>query len=69
MTDPIGDMCKEAWVKGVIQRALVVSSYARGHQRLLAAYNREKTIYNETLPSEAAGEKCTAVAYLTPSTT
>lgn len=65
----IGDLCKEGWVKGVIQWALVVSSYVRGHQRLLAAYNLEKSLYNQTLSSEAASEKRTAVAYLTPSTT
>lgn len=44
-------------------------SYVCGHQRLLAAHNLEKSLYNQTLSSEAASEKRTAVAYLTPSTT
>lgn len=33
----IGDICEETWGKGVIERPLAVSSYVRGHQRLLAA--------------------------------
>lgn len=64
----IGDLCKESWVKGAVQRASALSAYVRGYQRLLAAYKQAKNQDNAILSVEVAAEKRTAVAYLTPST-
>lgn len=65
----LGDLCKTPWVAGGIKAAAVVSSYIRNHKRLLSAYLDENDLYKTTLGSEAAAEKRTAVAYVTPCTT
>lgn len=66
---PLGDLSKIPWVRGAIQTATTVSQYVRNHQRLLAAYSREKDIYNRTLDEGAAHEKRTAAAYVSPCAT
>lgn len=58
------DLCKVSWVKNVVQAAVVVSSYVRNHQRLLAEYTLEKAAYNKSLGLDGAAEKRTAVAYV-----
>lgn len=64
----LGDLCKESWVKGAVQRASALSEYVRGYQRLFAACKQAKNQYNAIVSVEVAAEKRTAVAYLTRST-